>query len=123
MKILFLSFEFLKYLFQAIDKWLRKKEFKPQRQVPEYLQRRQERIRDRIKETMEEQKKQQQLAREGENATSSSITITPLKTVKTSATATVEDGDDDIMIIDQQIFASIVCFHYKDFTFVYAFIK
>jgi hypothetical protein len=49
---------------------------------------------------MEEQKKQQQLAREGENATSSSITITPLKTVKTSATATVEDGDDDIMIID-----------------------
>jgi len=42
---------------QAIDKWLRKKEFKPVRQLTEFSQRRQARIRDRIKETLEEAKK------------------------------------------------------------------
>ncbi|CAF1465043.1 unnamed protein product [Adineta steineri] len=86
---------------QAIDKWLRKKEFKPQRQVPEYLQRRQECIRDRIKETMVEQKRQQQAAKETDIATKSSITVTSGKTVAKPATTTVvDDDDDDIMIID-----------------------
>jgi len=81
---------------QAIDKWIRKKEFKPPRQVNEYLKRRQECIRDRIKETIVEQKKQQ-LAKEMECRTQSSITITP---VTISKTTTVDDDDDDIMIID-----------------------
>jgi len=86
---------------QAIDKWIRKKDFKPPRQVNEYLARRQERIRDRIKETIVEQKRQQ-LARETETTTQSSITITPITTSKKPATTTVNnnDDDDDIMIID-----------------------
>ncbi|CAF1013525.1 unnamed protein product [Adineta ricciae] len=83
---------------QAIEKWLRKKEFKRQKQVPEYLQRRQERKRDQIRETIEEQKKQQ-LAKENQNGTESSITITAASTVKKSS-VTVDDDDDDIMILD-----------------------
>ena len=49
----------------------------------EFLQRRQERIRDQIKETIVEQKKQQELNRQAEMAavTASSITIRPAKPV------------------------------------------
>ncbi|CAF0910477.1 unnamed protein product [Rotaria sordida] len=83
---------------EAIDKWLRKKEFKPPKQVTEFLQRRQERIRDQIKQTIEEQKKQQQLAKQAENTTESSITIT--STIKAEIPTTVTVEDDDIMIID-----------------------
>ncbi|UJR21487.1 hypothetical protein I4U23_024571 [Adineta vaga] len=83
---------------QAIDKWLRKKEVKRQRQIPEYLQRRQERIRDRVKETIEEQKKQQ-LAKENEIQTESSITITSTSTIQRTTTVQ-DDDDDDIMILD-----------------------
>ncbi|CAF0758273.1 unnamed protein product [Adineta ricciae] len=91
---------------QAIDKWLRKKEFKPQKQLTEYLQRRQARIRDRIKETMEEVKRQQQqqrTAKDGENElTESSIVITSVSTVDTLPLepTVIEIEDDDIMIID-----------------------
>ncbi|UJR27354.1 hypothetical protein I4U23_008646 [Adineta vaga] len=92
---------------QAIDKWLRKKEIKPQRQLTEFLQRRQARIRDRIKETMEEvkrqqQQQQQQSAKEGENeVTDSSITITStVTTAPASPLPIIEVEDDDIMIID-----------------------
>jgi len=88
---------------QAIDKWIKKKDFKPPRQVNEYLARRQERIRDRIKETIAEQKRQQLTTEAAsENTTQSSITMTPITTSKkpaTTTTATVND-DDDIMIID-----------------------
>ncbi|CAF0980359.1 unnamed protein product [Rotaria sp. Silwood1] len=83
---------------QAIDKWLRKKEYKPPKQVTEFLQRRQERIRDQIKQTIEEQRKQQQLAKQAENTTNSSITITPASKPAIPATTTVDD--DDIIIID-----------------------
>ncbi|CAF0785130.1 unnamed protein product [Adineta steineri] len=101
---------------QAIDKWLKKKEVKPQRQITEYLQRRQARIRDRIKETIEENKKQQQSAKaaeDGVETTESTITITPaatttteivtteiIETTETTTTTIIEVDDDDIMIID-----------------------
>ncbi|CAF0979898.1 unnamed protein product [Adineta ricciae] len=46
---------------QAIDKWLKKKEFgKQNRALSDYSQKRQSRIRELIKETIEEAKKQQQ---------------------------------------------------------------
>ena len=89
---------------QAIDKWLRKKEIKPQKQITEFLQRRQARIRDRIKETIEEVKRQQQATRdEGDEATESSITITPATTDSLPMpppTTIIEVEDDDVMVID-----------------------
>ncbi|CAF2346148.1 unnamed protein product [Rotaria sp. Silwood2] len=89
---------------QAIDKWLRKKDHKPQRQLTEFLQRRQARIRDRIKETLEEAKKQQQTTKEGENeidTTESNISVTaPITTTETITTITTIEEDDEIMIID-----------------------
>ncbi|CAF2406102.1 unnamed protein product [Rotaria sp. Silwood2] len=81
---------------EAIDKWLRKKEFKPPKQVTEFLQRRQERIRGQIKQTIEDQKKQQQLTKQTEDT--SSMIITPATIAAIPTEATVED--DDIMIID-----------------------
>ena len=45
---------------QAIDKWLKRKEFvKQPRPLSEYSQKRQKRIQELIKETLEETKKQQ----------------------------------------------------------------
>ncbi|CAF1270372.1 unnamed protein product [Rotaria sordida] len=96
---------------QAIDKWLRKKDYKPQRQITEFLQRRQARIRDRIKETLEEAKKQQQSTKEGEteiDTAESTITVTPsitttittTTTATATTTATTIEEDDEIMIID-----------------------
>ncbi|CAF0824320.1 unnamed protein product [Rotaria sp. Silwood1] len=92
---------------QAIDKWLRKKEYKPQKQITEFLQRRQARIRDRIKETLEEAKKTQQATKEGEteiDTTESNISVTSSITTteitKTITTTIIEEEDDEIMIID-----------------------
>ncbi len=46
---------------KAIDKWLKKKEpGKPNRALSDYSQKRQSRIRELIKETIEETKKQQE---------------------------------------------------------------
>jgi predicted XRE-type DNA-binding protein len=92
--------------FQAIDKWLKKKEFKPQKQITEFLQRRQARIRDRIKETLEEAKKQLQSAKEAETEvelTESSITITATTTEEVGTPTIVsveEEEEEEIMIID-----------------------
>ncbi|CAF3252974.1 unnamed protein product [Rotaria socialis] len=105
---------------QAIDKWLRKKDIKPQRQITEFLQRRQARIRDRIKETLEEAKKQQQLTKEGEaeagagaetevdtevEVTESTIIVespalSPITTTEIKPTTMTIIEDDEIMIID-----------------------
>ncbi|CAF4300542.1 unnamed protein product, partial [Rotaria magnacalcarata] len=54
---------------QAIDKWLRRKDFKPPKQVTFILQKRQENVREQIKNTMAEQKRQQQVIKHGENKT------------------------------------------------------
>ncbi|CAF5203787.1 unnamed protein product, partial [Rotaria magnacalcarata] len=99
---------------QAIDKWLRKKDIKPQRQITEFLQRRQARIRDRIKETLEEAKKQQQQTKEGEaeaevdtevEVTESTIIVEspaspPITTTEIKPTTMTIIEDDEIMIID-----------------------
>ncbi|CAF2175157.1 unnamed protein product [Rotaria magnacalcarata] len=99
---------------QAIDKWLRKKDIKPQRQITEFLQRRQARIRDRIKETLEEAKKQQQQTKEGEaeaevdtevEVTDSTIIVEspaspPITTTEIKPTTMTIIEDDEIMIID-----------------------
>lgn len=92
-----------KIIFQAIDKWLKKKEFKQARQLSEFSQKRQARIRDRIKETLEEVKKTQQTTEDGETETESSITISQPRTtteIVQTPTIVVEDDDEDIMIID-----------------------
>ena len=75
--------------------------------MTEFLQRRQARIRDRIKETLEEVKKQQQVEQETDepNETESSITITTAITttevpVEPEHITTIDDEDDDIMVID-----------------------
>lgn len=81
-----------------MDKWIRKKEFKPPKQVNLHLQRRQQRVRDKVKETIQEQKRQQKLDEATENRTESSITISRTSTLPVT-TRTVDD-DDDIMIID-----------------------
>ena len=90
---------------KAIDKWLRKKEFKPQKQITEFLQKRQARIRDRIKETLEEAKKQQQQDADGQEDTESRITIS--SAINTTTTDVPDKpieittiDDDDVMIID-----------------------
>lgn len=74
--------------------------------MTEFLQRRQARIRDRIKETLEEVKKQQQAEQETDelNETESSITLT--KAITTTevpvepAQITTIDDEEDIMVID-----------------------
>ena len=65
----------------------------------EYLQRRQERIRDQIKETIVEQKKQQELSRQAEMAavTASSITIRPAAIIAKPVAAS---EPVDIVILD-----------------------
>jgi hypothetical protein len=74
--------------------------------LSEFSQRRQAKIRDRIKETLEEVRKTQQSAKEGEiegEITESSITITSVTTIAEVApttTITMEQEEDDIMIID-----------------------
>ncbi len=74
--------------------------------MSEFSQRRQAKIRDRIKETLEEVRKTQQSAKEGETEgeiTESSITITSVTTIAEVApttTITMEQEEDDIMIID-----------------------
>ncbi len=74
--------------------------------MSEFSQRRQAKIRDRIKETLEEVRKTQQSAKEGEiegEITESSITITSVTTIAEVApttTITMEQEEDDIMIID-----------------------
>ncbi len=106
MKLFFCLVLKIKYLLQAIDKWLRKKEFKQARQISEFSQRRQARIRDRIKETIEEAKKTQQSAKEAEHdteLTESTITITQVMTITEvipTTTIVVED-EEEVMIIDQ----------------------
>lgn len=75
---------------------MRKKEFKPPRQVTFILQKRQERVRKQVKQMVEEHKKQRQLSETGENKTESQITIT---TNQKPETVTIDD-DEDIMIID-----------------------
>ncbi|CAF3415360.1 unnamed protein product [Rotaria socialis] len=84
---------------QAIDKWLRRKDFKPPKQVTFILQKRQENVREQIKNTMAEQKRQQQVIKHGENKTESKVTIESAMTTHNSTTVSIDD-DDDIMIID-----------------------
>lgn len=76
------------------------------RQLSEFSQKRQARIRDRIKETLEEAKKTLQSAKDGETEpTESSITISqPRTTTEVIPTTTIvvedEEEEEDIMIID-----------------------
>ena len=102
----------INYYLQAIDKWLKKKEFKPQRQLTEFLQRRQARIRDRIKETIEEAKRMQQSAKEAAAAegevTESTISVEPIQITEVMTITTTEapetiievEEEQEIMIID-----------------------
>ena len=80
---------------------------KPQKQVTEFLQRRQARIRDRIKETLEEVKKQQQPTPpldeqcEEQNESENQITISVSELNENSEEVTlIENADDEVMIID-----------------------
>ena len=75
-------------MFKAIDKWLKKKEFgKQTRGLSDYSQKRQSRIRELIKETIEETKKQQ------ENS--------PVSTIEDSqASTTNEDCEDQCQVVE-----------------------
>jgi len=73
-------------LLKAIDKWIRKKDFKRPKYINHNSLQRQELVRNKIKKTLQEQKRQQQL-----------LSQPP---VTTTVILDDNDDDDDIMVID-----------------------